>query len=195
MVDIAGHRRILSGRPLAVSPLSRRASHPEGVTTMVTSIILMNVERALVNDVAERIADRPEVSEVYSVSGTYDLVAIVRVPQQRRPGDAGHGAPHPGRRHHPHRNHARLSRLLAARPGGDVRDRGVKRAGATGESSSRSDTHRPAFLTGSRRRARTCPHRAGSRSPRRLLRSGRAGRATGRSSERAPRRDLPRLPP
>ena len=47
---------------------------------MVTSIILMNVERALVNDVAERIADRPEVSEVYSVSGSYDLVAIVRVP-------------------------------------------------------------------------------------------------------------------
>ena len=46
---------------------------------MVTSIILMNVERALVNDVAERIADRPEISEVYSVSGTYDLVAIVRV--------------------------------------------------------------------------------------------------------------------
>jgi len=46
---------------------------------MVTSIILMNVERALVNDVAERIADRPEISEVYSVNGTYDLVAIVRV--------------------------------------------------------------------------------------------------------------------
>ena len=48
---------------------------------MVTSIILMNVERTLVNDVAERLADRPEISEVYSVSGTYDLVAIVRVPR------------------------------------------------------------------------------------------------------------------
>ena len=47
---------------------------------MVTSIILMNVERALVNAVAERLADRSEISEVYSVSGTYDLVAIVRVP-------------------------------------------------------------------------------------------------------------------
>ena len=46
---------------------------------MVTSIILMNVERTLVNDVAERLADRPEISEVYSVSGSYDLVAIVRV--------------------------------------------------------------------------------------------------------------------
>ena len=49
---------------------------------MVTSIILMNVERALVNDIAEQLADRPEISEVYSVSGSYDLVAIARVPHQ-----------------------------------------------------------------------------------------------------------------
>ena len=47
---------------------------------MVTSIIVMNVERALVNNIAEQLADRPEISEVYSVSGSYDLVAIVRVP-------------------------------------------------------------------------------------------------------------------
>ena len=47
---------------------------------MVTSIILMNVERALVNDVAEQLVDRPEISEVYSVSGSHDLVAIIRVP-------------------------------------------------------------------------------------------------------------------
>ena len=46
---------------------------------MVTSIILINVERALVNDIAELLAGRDEISEVYSVSGTYDLVAIVRV--------------------------------------------------------------------------------------------------------------------
>ena len=46
---------------------------------MVTSIILMNVERAFVNDVAQQLADRPEISEVYSVSGSYDLVAMVRV--------------------------------------------------------------------------------------------------------------------
>ena len=46
---------------------------------MVTSIILMNVERALVNDIAELLAGRDEITEVYSVSGTYDLVAIVRV--------------------------------------------------------------------------------------------------------------------
>ena len=47
---------------------------------MVTSIILINTERAKVNEVAGQLAEMEGVSEVYSVSGTYDLIAIVRVP-------------------------------------------------------------------------------------------------------------------
>lgn len=47
---------------------------------MVTSIILINTERAKINEVAEQLADMEGISEVYSVSGNYDLVAIVRVP-------------------------------------------------------------------------------------------------------------------
>ncbi len=46
---------------------------------MVTSIILLRVERTKINEVAEKLAALEEVSEVYSVSGNYDLVAIVRV--------------------------------------------------------------------------------------------------------------------
>ena len=46
---------------------------------MVTSIILMNTERGFINDVAEGLAELDEISEVYSVSGNYDLVALVRV--------------------------------------------------------------------------------------------------------------------
>ena len=46
---------------------------------MVTSIILINAELTRINDVAEKLADIPGISEVYSVSGTYDLIAIVRV--------------------------------------------------------------------------------------------------------------------
>lgn len=46
---------------------------------MVTSIILMNVNRNKLNEVAEMIADMPGISEVYSVTGNFDLVAIVRV--------------------------------------------------------------------------------------------------------------------
>ena len=46
---------------------------------MVTAIVLIGAERGQVNPVAEALADRAEVSEVYSVSGNYDLVAMVRV--------------------------------------------------------------------------------------------------------------------
>lgn len=46
---------------------------------MITSIILLNVERRKINEAAEQIADIPGISEVYSVTGGYDLVAIARV--------------------------------------------------------------------------------------------------------------------
>lgn len=46
---------------------------------MVTSIILINTERGFINEVAEILAEMPEISEVYSVSGAYDLIAVVRV--------------------------------------------------------------------------------------------------------------------
>ena len=46
---------------------------------MVTSIILMNVERLKISEVAEKLKEIDGISEVYSVSGKYDLVAIVRV--------------------------------------------------------------------------------------------------------------------
>ena len=46
---------------------------------MNTAIILLNVKRKLVNDVAEQLAGMQEISEVYSVTGQYDLICIVRV--------------------------------------------------------------------------------------------------------------------
>ena len=47
---------------------------------MVTSIILMQIERSKINEVAEQLAEMDGISEVYSVSGQYDLIAIARVP-------------------------------------------------------------------------------------------------------------------
>jgi DNA-binding Lrp family transcriptional regulator len=46
---------------------------------MVTSIILINAERNKINEIAEQLQTIAGVSEVYSVSGKYDLVAIIRV--------------------------------------------------------------------------------------------------------------------
>jgi DNA-binding Lrp family transcriptional regulator len=39
------------------------------------------VARTRINEIAEQLAEMQEVSEVYSVTGNYDLVAIVRVAQ------------------------------------------------------------------------------------------------------------------
>ena len=46
---------------------------------MVTSFILLTTDRLKVNDVAQKLTEIKGISEVYSVSGNYDLVAIVRV--------------------------------------------------------------------------------------------------------------------
>ena len=45
---------------------------------MVTFIILINTEKNRITEVAEQLADMPAITEVFSVTGIYDLVAIVR---------------------------------------------------------------------------------------------------------------------
>lgn len=47
---------------------------------MVTSIVLLKIRRDRIQDVAQALADMEGISEVYSVSGRYDLVAMLRVP-------------------------------------------------------------------------------------------------------------------
>jgi DNA-binding Lrp family transcriptional regulator len=47
---------------------------------MVSGIVLLKVERGAVNEVAQQLAELAGISEVYSVGGRYDLVAILRVP-------------------------------------------------------------------------------------------------------------------
>ena len=46
---------------------------------MITAIVLLRGERGKVNDLAQELLELPEVAEVYSVAGDYDLVAMVRV--------------------------------------------------------------------------------------------------------------------
>ena len=46
---------------------------------MITAIVLIKAEIHRIPEVAEVIAQIPAVSEVYSITGDYDLVAIVRV--------------------------------------------------------------------------------------------------------------------
>ena len=46
---------------------------------MVTALVLLNLDRNQIKDVSQKLVDVQEVSEVYSVAGRYDLVAIIRV--------------------------------------------------------------------------------------------------------------------
>lgn len=46
---------------------------------MVTAIVLIKAETNRIPDLAEKIAEMQGVSEVFSVAGRFDLVAIVRV--------------------------------------------------------------------------------------------------------------------
>ena len=46
---------------------------------MVTAIVLINTKHGHINSVAEALVEMEGVSEVYSVGGRYDLVAVIRV--------------------------------------------------------------------------------------------------------------------
>lgn len=46
---------------------------------MVNAIVLINTRHGMINNVAETLADIPEISEVYSVGGSCDVIAIIRV--------------------------------------------------------------------------------------------------------------------
>jgi DNA-binding Lrp family transcriptional regulator len=45
---------------------------------MVNAIVLLNVQSDRINQVAEELAGFDGISEVYSVAGQYDLVAMIR---------------------------------------------------------------------------------------------------------------------
>ncbi|MFN8445209.1 MAG: Lrp/AsnC ligand binding domain-containing protein [Caldilineaceae bacterium] len=47
---------------------------------MVSSIVLINCERDKINSVAEQLTALKGITEVFSIAGRYDLVAVLRVP-------------------------------------------------------------------------------------------------------------------
>jgi DNA-binding Lrp family transcriptional regulator len=63
-----------------------RHSIPEE-SAVFTAIALIKAERTKVNDVASQLAELPGISEVYSVGGRFDLVAIIRVADSEQMAD------------------------------------------------------------------------------------------------------------
>ena len=62
-------------QPARTAPPSRLANKG---TSMATAIILLKVDHAKVTGTAETVLDMPDVSEVYSVSGRFDLMVIIK---------------------------------------------------------------------------------------------------------------------
>src|SRR5215218_2750815 len=56
-----------------------RAASRSKMTAMVTAIVFVKAEIARIPEVAEQIAELSGVSEVYSVTGTIDLIVMIRV--------------------------------------------------------------------------------------------------------------------
>ena len=54
---------------------------------MVTTLVLINVAHGTINEVAEALAEMEGISEVYSVAGRYDLVALIRVKNNEQMAD------------------------------------------------------------------------------------------------------------
>ena len=46
---------------------------------MITSIVLINAERTRINSAAEQLASIKGITEVYSVSGRFDIIAMIRL--------------------------------------------------------------------------------------------------------------------
>ncbi|MCA9898559.1 MAG: Lrp/AsnC ligand binding domain-containing protein [Anaerolineales bacterium] len=47
---------------------------------MVSTVVLLNVQPGKINEVGSQLAAMKGISEVFSVGGRFDLVAIIRVP-------------------------------------------------------------------------------------------------------------------
>jgi DNA-binding Lrp family transcriptional regulator len=48
---------------------------------MITALVLINVTRGAINETAQALLKISGVAEVYSVTGDYDLVAILHLPE------------------------------------------------------------------------------------------------------------------
>jgi DNA-binding Lrp family transcriptional regulator len=48
---------------------------------MLTAFVLIKAEAAQISEVAQAVAELPNVAEVYSVTGEFDIIALLRISQ------------------------------------------------------------------------------------------------------------------
>ena len=87
---------------------------------MVTALVLLNVARQAINETAQALLDVPGVAEVYSVTGEYDLVAILHLPRYEDLAEVVTGKMVALQGHHTHTDLDGVQGLRARGPGAGV---------------------------------------------------------------------------
>src|SRR5450759_4655325 len=73
------HQNAETRSTVTILPIPRVIWATERSRLMITAIVLIQAEQGKIPDLAQALLDIPEVAEVYSVAGEFDLVAILRV--------------------------------------------------------------------------------------------------------------------
>jgi DNA-binding Lrp family transcriptional regulator len=55
---------------------------------MLTAFVLIHAEPNRIAEIAQEIANLPNVAEVYSVTGEFDIIAVVRLPEYEQLAEA-----------------------------------------------------------------------------------------------------------
>ena len=137
---IIGVKRHARGLTLFATDIDWQWGAADNIVGVISAIVLINAEVDRIPEVAQAIAELDGVSEVYSVAGDADLIAMIRVKEHEQLNDViadqlnkvqgviGHQHPH------------RVPHLLPARPRGGLQPR--PRRGLTAHSAT-VVRHRP----------------------------------------------------
>ena len=92
---------------------------------MTNAVVLIEAERDALSTLGGALADIEGVAEAYSVTGEWDFVAIVRVPDHEQLADVVTGRDRRALGRDAHADDGRVRGLLPPRPRGAVLDRGM----------------------------------------------------------------------
>ena len=95
--------------------------------TMTNAVVLIEAERDALSSLGGELADIEGVAEAYSVTGEWDFVAIVRVPDHEQLADVVTSRDRRPRRGRQDADDGRVRRLLAPRPRVALLDRRMTR--------------------------------------------------------------------
>ena len=80
---------------------------------MLTAFVLIQTEPAKIAQTAQAIANLPNVAEVYSVTGDFDIIAVIWLADYKQLAEVVPEKSGADRRHHAHQHHPGIPALLS----------------------------------------------------------------------------------